>query len=227
MNFLCVETSTPRCVAVLSRREHPLLSESALLERGRGEAVSAMAGRLLKKGRCEYRDLDVFGVGVGPGSFTGLRIGVSWTKGCAFATQRPCVGVSSLDVIARGATPPCFGRFAVAVDARRGHVYYRIYETKKDGVVVGRGVVRKVSVKDFIDAARGSAWITGDAIKAYRAVFERSLKDTVLADEPAWYPTPAGLASCVEEACRKKRFVSVEALNITYLYEADCQVRRI
>ena len=76
--------------------------------------------------------IDVYACSVGPGSFTGVRIGVATVKGLAFAKNIPCVGVSSLDALAYGASEQR-GIIVPAIDARRETVYTAIYRSLGGG----------------------------------------------------------------------------------------------
>ena len=86
------------------------------------ELLLPMAENLLKSLKLGFNDIDLFATSVGPGSFTGVRIGVSLVKGLAFGRNIPCVGVSTLEALAEnlvglnGIILPC-------MDARRGQVY--------------------------------------------------------------------------------------------------------
>ena len=89
-----------------------------------------MIGQLLKKSRLKLSDVDVFAVGVGPGSFTGLRVGVATAKVLGYVLKKKIVGVSSLEAVAREALDGKNGRVAVALDARRTQVYGAVYERR-------------------------------------------------------------------------------------------------
>jgi tRNA threonylcarbamoyladenosine biosynthesis protein TsaB len=84
---------------------------------------------ILEHGGTKLGDVDAFAVAVGPGSFTGLRIGIATMQGLAFAAGKPLLGVSALEALARIAEPEAAGRrIATWVDAWRGEVYAALYE---------------------------------------------------------------------------------------------------
>jgi tRNA threonylcarbamoyladenosine biosynthesis protein TsaB len=125
--------------------------------------------------------VDLVAVSAGPGSYTGMRIGITFARTFCIETRAPLVGVSSLDVIAanvpRG-TPLC-----VVVDARLRQVYAAFYEA--DGSKsAGDLVADAESVAEQI-AARPTR-IVGDALRRYRGTFESA--GEVLADEALWAP---------------------------------------
>lgn len=94
----------------------PSVSQAARLP---GDLVALLAAE-----RVELRDVDAFAVGIGPGSFTGLRVGIAAMQGLAVAMGKPLVGVSAFDALAHGTE----GRIATWIDAWRGEVFAALYE---------------------------------------------------------------------------------------------------
>ena len=93
------------------------------------QTLMPLIDSVIKSAGFSCADIDLFAVTTGPGSFTGVRIGVATVKGLAFATGKPCVSVSSLEAIAR--TAACFdGIISAAMDARRNQVYNAVFSAK-------------------------------------------------------------------------------------------------
>ena len=124
------------------------------------EAVDFLLGRTGWK----LKDLTLSAVGIGPGSFTGIRIGVATGVGLAQSLGIPLVGVSGLDVLAfrAAAQPAVIGRIGVLLDARRSQFYFAEYESEK-------GRLRRLGKPVLVDAADDMGnyladidWITGD-----------------------------------------------------------------
>lgn len=86
------------------------------------ELLLPMAENLLQSLKLSFSDIDIFATSVGPGSFTGVRIGVSLVKGLAFGRNIPCVGVSTIEALAENLYP-LRGIIVPCMDARRGQVY--------------------------------------------------------------------------------------------------------
>ncbi|MGH7779534.1 MAG: tRNA (adenosine(37)-N6)-threonylcarbamoyltransferase complex dimerization subunit type 1 TsaB [Candidatus Binataceae bacterium] len=103
-----------------------------------GAAIAGAVDELLASAGITARDLGAIAVGIGPGSFTGLRIGASYAKGIAFAARCAIVGVPSLDAIAVGAREDPRARpglrVCVILDARKGEVYTALYRIVTDGL---------------------------------------------------------------------------------------------
>lgn len=97
------------------------------------QTLLPMVESVLKLSGIELNDIDVIAATAGPGSFTGVRIGISAVKGLAFAQNTPCVPISTLEAMAYGLTG-CDGIVCACMDARCNQVYNAIFEVK-DGVV--------------------------------------------------------------------------------------------
>jgi tRNA threonylcarbamoyladenosine biosynthesis protein TsaB len=103
MLVLALDTTTRRGSAALLRDGALLDCEAGDAARTYGERLPADLIRLLERHALSVRDIDLFAVAAGPGSFTGLRIGIATMQGLALAGNRLMVGVSTLDALARGA----------------------------------------------------------------------------------------------------------------------------
>lgn len=128
MHILALDTALgATSVAILDvGTDRVLAVESEPMERGHSEALMPMVGRVLAASGLAFGDLDRFAVTIGPGSFTGLRIGIAAARGFALVHGRPAVGVSTL---AAFAAPLLFGAdrrpVAAAIDARNGMVFFQ------------------------------------------------------------------------------------------------------
>ena len=134
MQILAFDTSTHvGSMALLSQGE--LIAERSVTVRAsHGEALLPELVELLRQCGAHLRDVDLFAVGIGPGAFTGVRIGVATAKGLALAERKPLVGVTSLQVLARGAGVGS-GYSVPIVDAYKGEVYAAVYQ--HDGTAQG------------------------------------------------------------------------------------------
>ena len=123
MNLLAVETSTELCsVALLRDRE--LFVEEALAENRHSELVVPMIRKLLERAHLTPLQMDAFGFGQGPGSFTGIRIACGLVQGMAYSANRPVVPVPSLLALAEQSNE---GRVIAALDARMNEAYVAAY----------------------------------------------------------------------------------------------------
>jgi len=165
VRVLGIETATAVCAAALVIDGR--VERESLLDAGRVHAERLMGQIAGVLGGGGVDRLDGVAVSIGPGSFTGLRIGVSVAKGIVFAREIPLVAVPTLEALALHAwatdAPPPGTRLLAALDARRSEVYCQIFDAAPGGPV-SRGEPRDMT----LDALRGElgtgpALVTGDA----------------------------------------------------------------
>jgi tRNA threonylcarbamoyladenosine biosynthesis protein TsaB len=126
MIVLALDTCLAACSVALIGDGRILGSLSEPTARGHQERLAPMTRDLMAEAGLGFADLDRIGVTVGPGSFTGLRVGLAFAKGLAFALGRPCVGVGTLEALAAGCEGA--GRKAAVIDAGRGRVYIQLFD---------------------------------------------------------------------------------------------------
>src|ERR1700749_4242318 len=130
MRVLAIDTALEACAAAVLDTEHGgiVASESIPMVRGHAEALIPLVGRVMAKANLEFRELDRVAVTVGPGSFTGLRVGVAAARGIAVAAAKPAVGLTTLAayaapyIAADDVTP-----LLTAIDARNDQVYMQLF----------------------------------------------------------------------------------------------------
>ena len=174
-----------------------LLLETAALPPGQPAAsLPAEVGALIARHAIRIDQVSAFAVAVGPGSFTGLRIGVATMQGFAVAGRRPLIGVSGLDALALEAGS---GVVATWVDAWRGEVYAVWY---RDGVAAGEPTVDEPgSVLAGMEPAHGAHPVrfAGDGAERYRARIEEAHAQWRVVETAA--PLLAGQVARI--ACRR------------------------
>lgn len=163
MLILAIDTALEACAAaVLDTDAGELLAqESLLMKRGHAEALMPMIARVMHSASLAFTALDRIAVTVGPGSFTGLRVGISAARGLALAAKRPAVGLTTLSAYAAaivGQSRPA--PVISAIDARHDHVYFQI--VAGDGSQLVRPQI--ASIADAITASRfGAPHLVGNA----------------------------------------------------------------
>lgn len=138
MKILALDTTakTASVALVEVKKDVPeLIAEYSMKTSGHSTTLLPMIESILKNTGNTAADVDLYAVSTGPGSFTGIRIGVSTVKGLAFVHDTPCVGVSSLDALAMG-FGAVRGIIVPAIDARRSTAYSAIYTSDGKGNVV-------------------------------------------------------------------------------------------
>ena len=129
-HLLCFETATEICSVALSADAECIACEEDAEGHSHAEKILELTGRCLKKAGLSVSEIDAFCVSSGPGSYTGLRIGVSTAKGMGYALSKPIIAVPTLEGIANGAVMehPEAEVFCPMIDARRMEVYCALYD---------------------------------------------------------------------------------------------------
>jgi tRNA threonylcarbamoyladenosine biosynthesis protein TsaB len=130
VRVLAFDTALGACSVALVEDARLLASEQWLQSQGQAEALLPMIESVLRSAGLSYRDLDLIAATVGPGTFTGLRIGLAAARGLRLASGVPLVGVTTLEALAEGVPPSArAGRAVLAViDARRGEIYTQAFD---------------------------------------------------------------------------------------------------
>ncbi|MGA2125389.1 MAG: tRNA (adenosine(37)-N6)-threonylcarbamoyltransferase complex dimerization subunit type 1 TsaB [Xanthobacteraceae bacterium] len=134
MRVLAIDTALTGCAAaVLDTDSRAIIaSETLTMQRGHAEALVPLLARVIEHAGIEFADLGRIAVTVGPGSYTGLRVGIAAARGIALVTGSPAVGLSTLAALAAPHLAAGESRSLVAaIDARHGQVYFQI--TGRDG----------------------------------------------------------------------------------------------
>lgn len=163
MLILAIDTALDACAAgVLDTRTSRLIAHESLpMARGHAEALMPLIGRVMKQSGVGFPELYRIAVTTGPGSFTGLRVGLSAARGLGLAASKPVVGVTTLTayaapVVSESGTHPVIA----AIDARHDHVYYQMMEGDGSPLISAR----VAPIDEVLKAARfGSPRLIGNA----------------------------------------------------------------
>jgi len=183
MRVLAIDTALAACAAAVLDTYHAAVtaSETVAMTRGHAEAVMPLIARVMDQAGVEFSQLDRIAVTTGPGSFTGLRVGISAARGIALAAGKPAIGLSTL----AGFAAPHIAEgdsYAVvaAVDARHDHVYLQVFGPG------GRTVVspRIAPIRDAVRAAvTGPARIVGSGAELLVAQWPKTEPPPLLVEQ--------------------------------------------
>ena len=180
--------------------------------------------RVLDAPGLRIQEIDYFACGLGPGSFTGMRTGLATIKGLSWALNKPVIGISTLDILAKNVRES--DRLIVPiVDAKRGLVYCSVFKNKNGSLLRIRPYML-LSPRDCLKEIKGNAIILGDAVELYRDKILMNLREAIILDKDYWYPKPHSIIELALERIKRKEFDSSFKIKPIYLYPKDCQVRK-
>lgn len=222
MKILGIDTSASFLSLALSVNKKTVFCYRRNLGTRHSVRLLAELDRLLKQNRVKPADIDLFCVGLGPGSFTGLRISLSTVKAFALGLKVGVLGVSSLDAIAKNVIRQ--GRISVALDARRGNVYTSDYENKNSKLKM-ISPPRLSCVNDWLDAVNEKTFVLGDALGAYADIVSKN-KNIIAMGNRLWYPDAVSIIGLGYERFLKYGRDNIVKLQPFYLYPKECQIRK-
>jgi tRNA threonylcarbamoyladenosine biosynthesis protein TsaB len=182
VKLLALDTCLAACSVAVIDGDRTLASISEPMMRGHQERLGAMVREAMAKASLAFPDLDRIGVTVGPGSFTGLRVGLAFAKGLSAALDKPAVGVGALETLA--AERPGF--VVAAVDARRDQLYVQAFRD-------GRALMEPAALHADDAVAQLRALGRPDTIVGSGAPLLAGAFPDAAADDTA-VPDPAALA---------------------------------
>lgn len=169
-------------------------------------------------------DVDAVAVSIGPGSFTGLRIGLTTAKTLAYAWGKPVVGVPTLEALAYGC-PSGNGWVSAMLDAQKGRVYQSLYQWRKD-ILVETGPVRIVSAELAFQELAGlpePVTVVGESVREYAGLAESFGRQIHLAPESAIMPRAASVGFLGYAGWLAGSAVDPVALNPLYVRRAEAE----
>jgi tRNA threonylcarbamoyladenosine biosynthesis protein TsaB len=219
VRVLAVDTTSPRGSLAVAGEEGILAEARVVTEVGHSRWLLPAVAAVLQGLGLTGGDLDAFAVTTGPGSFTGLRVGLGSVQGLALASGRPCVGLSTLDVLALSAAGTS-GTIVALVDAFRGEVYSGVYDAA--GGARGECGVGPLS-RVLAGLPPGTAFVGGPA-GASREPIREAVPGAVFPETPGFL---AGtLARAALRVARTGGAVAPAELRPVYLRPADIRPPR-
>ncbi len=223
MNILGIETSTATgSVAIMS--EDGLVAQYTLnIEITHSERLMAAVDRVLSDLRFSLRDIDGFAVSIGPGSFTGLRVGLSTVKGLSFAARKPVAAVPTLRGLAWNlacsAYPVC-----PMLDARKKQVYAAIFRYEGTALFQEKPETA-ISLPDLFKMISVKTVFTGEAAFIYRKEIENALGGlAVFAPHALSRPSAASIAELGLEMITKGELADIDGLAPMYIRRPEAEV---
>ena len=178
---------------------------------------------LLAENNIDSADIDGLAVGLGPGSFTGLRIAMATVKGLAVAMAKPLLGISTLDALAlncSGGKPLC-----ALIDARKKEVYRRWYLQDKLGVYRPHGNIAALTPQDLVQEVMESSLFVGDGLLSYGEMLKETLGDLlVMAPRTLLHPSAVAIGFLCCEQLERGELLDLESAVPLYVRASDAEL---
>jgi tRNA threonylcarbamoyladenosine biosynthesis protein TsaB len=223
MLILGIETATAQVGCAVGGHEGVLASTHSIRARQHAETLTPAIEFVCKQARIELAEVSVVAVDVGPGLFTGLRVGISAAKAIAHALRVPMIGVPSLDLLA---FPLRFSTRLIvpAVDARRGEVFSAAYRQVPGGLqrVSEPRVGSPDDLASELLATADDCLLVGDGAIRYREVFE-GLHNVEIVEAGLAYPSASSMVMLAHAQALREQWVKPWDLEPLYLRKPDAE----
>lgn len=233
MRILYLDTSSKYLSLAVAEDEKVLSQIHRPLDRKHSLQLVTLIDKVLKGAEISLREIDGFCVSKGPGSFTGLRIGITTIKGLAFVLGKPVVAIPTLDILAQNVKKATklkhqdkLLQVCAIVDAKQNKVYACLYQLRNG---TARPVWRYLllPVSELLKKLKGKIIFLGDGVRVYRKEICASKKvKPVFTEEKLWYPQARQAVPLALERFHENELEDIDSLVPLYLYPKECQIKR-
>lgn len=228
MKILAIETSAKSVSAAVVEGGVPLASAYQNMGLTHSRTLMPLVGGMLSAAGLRVQDMDLLAAANGPGSFTGLRIGVSALKGLAWALEKPCCGVSTLAAMARNLAH-MEGLIICAMDARRNQVYNALF-LAQDGVLTRQCPDRAIGLAELAEEIKNRPepkFVVGDgAGLCYNHLLEQDVPCR-MAPPQLVMQNAVGVALTAEEMAAAGQVTTARDLVPVYLRLSQAERERL
>ena len=228
MKILAIETSAKSVSAAVVENGVPLASAYQNMGLTHSRTLMPLVDGMLSAAGLRVRDMDLLAAANGPGSFTGLRIGVSALKGLAWALEKPCCGVSTLAAMARNLAH-MEGLIICAMDARRNQVYNALF-LAQDGVLTRQCPDRAIGLAELVEEIKNRPepkFVVGDgAGLCYNHLLEQDVPCR-MAPPQLMMQNAVGVALAAEEMAAAGQVTTARDLVPVYLRLSQAERERL
>ena len=217
--ILCLETATPVCSVALNESCCTIALRETEGQNAHSEKITNFIREVMEVAKIDYSQLDAVAVSKGPGSYTGLRIGVSTAKGICYAADLPLMAIDTLETMAYGMKAKLGNQIGEhdllipMIDARRMEVYAAIFDANLNKINdTAALVIDENSFDELLKDHR--LWLFGDGAPKLKKVFENQPNINIV---DGFKPSAAYMLPLADEALREQDFVDVAYFEPFYL----------
>ncbi|MDY0235033.1 MAG: tRNA (adenosine(37)-N6)-threonylcarbamoyltransferase complex dimerization subunit type 1 TsaB [Gudongella sp.] len=224
MKILGLDTSTLMTTCAVMDEDSLIGEFSLSLDMSHSEALVPMIKSLLDNLNLKVEDMDGFAVSIGPGSFTGLRIGLATAKAFSHVTNKPILAVSSLEALALNVVGQ--GVVVPMMDARRDRVFTAIYDLSEKDIktILKPDAIEVSELVKILEKNQEPIYLLGDGATKYKSIFIEKLGDKVKF-MPGHLNLSRASSVCIlgRERLKKEDVDNIYTLNPEYLRDSQAQ----
>ncbi|MBU2540643.1 MAG: tRNA (adenosine(37)-N6)-threonylcarbamoyltransferase complex dimerization subunit type 1 TsaB [Candidatus Omnitrophica bacterium] len=230
MNILAIESSSQILSVALSCKGS-LRCQFRSSRQFKSEHITGLIKKSLDESGLKICQLDYIAVGLGPGSFTGLRVGIATALGLAQGAGLEIIGIGSLDLIAANVSGVGNSDICAIVDARRDNLYAAIYQRPKHKK---RLALRKkmdyslLKSEELLKKINSPTIFVGDGLENFKEKLgKKKSRIASFASKNLWFPRASVLCNLALESLKNKRNINRDRNKLLpiYLYPKECQIR--
>ena len=217
--ILCLETATPVCSVALNESCCTIALRETEGQNAHSEKITNFIREVMEVAKIDYSQLDAVAVSKGPGSYTGLRIGVSTAKGLCYAADLPLMAIDTLEAMAYSMKTKLGSQIGEKdllipmIDARRMEVYAAIFDANLNKINdTAALVIDENSFEELLKEHR--LWLFGDGAPKLKKVFENQPNISII---DGFKPSAAFMLPLADKALREQDFVDVAYFEPFYL----------
>jgi len=225
MKVLGIDTSTS-CGAMGLIDDGEVISDYLLnLPVTHSERLLGAIEFVLREARCPIENIDGWAIALGPGSFTGLRIGVSTVKGLALATGKPVAGVSILDVLASQIAPTPY-LICPILDARKKEIYTAFYRYEEGSSLKRQSDYQAIRPENLVKKITEPTIFLGDGVKTYGDFLLNSLASSaIFPPAPLHFSHGSMVAKLGFELLRKGKHLNLSTFSPLYIRPSEAEMK--
>jgi tRNA threonylcarbamoyladenosine biosynthesis protein TsaB len=225
MKFLGIDTSTKLGSIALSQ-DDVIVAEGGLdVSLATAETILPTIDKLLTNINWKIKDLNGIAIAIGPGSFTGLRVGLATAKGLALANSIPIVSVSSLRVLALNAGD-IKQNIVPMLDARKEEVYVAVFSRVQNELseIVGETSMKPKELAEILNKIKGKKILLGDGAAIYKNIFDEELSDFEILS-PTKHTIAANVIKLALPYFNRGECADLASLVPNYIRKSDAELR--
>ena len=230
MKILAIDTSSSRCTVCICENEEPLIELNSDDEKTHSEKLMPMISKIFDDSNLSLNNVDLLASCLGPGSFTGVRIGISTIKAFSDVTNIPTVGVSSLEGLAYNVKND--GLICSIIDAKNENIYYGIFEFKnsvcKKCITLSTSNIHNlINELTTLSSSYSSISFVGDGAILYKSFLNESLisrfNNIFFAQGNQNLASSISIAKCAYNKYKNGEFGNSNSLTPLYLRKSQAE----